>query len=132
MFVIEAANHQRERFSHRRDIGGDVSCVRSDQKKNKRQHQPAGRQLHHVGGEALAGHPADPRTHQLDRDHERRCQKHRPKQTVTELRSGLRISGNARRVVVSGAGYQSRAEQPKHHVFGFFGLCAISSGHEIL
>ena len=110
MFVIEAANNQRERFSHRSDVGRDVECVCSDQKKNKRQYQPARRQLHHIGGEALAGHPADPRTHQLDRDHERRCQKHRPEQAVTKLRPGLRIGGNARRVVVGGAGHQSRTE----------------------
>ena len=137
VFVVEAADHQRERFAHRRDIGGDVEGVRGDQKENQRQHQPARRQLHHIGGEALAGDPADLRAHQLDGDHERRGEKHRPEQAVTELRAGLRIGGDARRVVIGGAGHQARTEQPEHHVPGFFGLWlfnvwALGFGHEIL
>ena len=132
MFVIKAADDQRKGFPHRRDIGRDVGCVGSDQKKNKRQDQPARRQLHHIGSEALAGHSADPRTDQLDCDHEWGCQKHRPKQAVAKLRPGLRIGGNARRIVIGRAGHQSWPEQPKNHVCGFFDLCAISFGHEIL
>ncbi len=122
MFVIEATDNQRKRFSHRSDISRDVNCGCNDQKKNKRQYQPTRCQLHDIGGEALAGYSADLGTHQLDCDHERRCEKHRPKQAVTELRPGLRIGSDARWVVIGGAGHQSRTEQPKHHVFGFFGF----------
>ena len=132
MFVIEPADHQREGFSHRGDVGRDVEGVGSDQKKNQRQHQPARRQLHHIGGEALAGDPADLRADQLDRDHERRREKYRPEQAVTELRAGLRIGRDARRVVIGGTGHQSRTKQPKHHVAGLFGFRADWFGHEKL
>ena len=91
-----------------------------------------GARLHHIGGEPLAGHPADPRTHQLNCDHERRCQKHGPEQAVAKLRAGLRIGGDARRVVIGGAGHQSRAEQPKHHPPGLSEFRSLSSGHECL
>ncbi len=130
--MIETADHQRERLSHRGDIGRDVESVCSDQKKNQRQYQPTGRQLHHIGGETLAGYPADPRAHQLDRNHEWRRQKHGPEQTVTKLRSGLRIGCDARRVIIGGTGHQSRTKQPKHQVLGFLGFRANSFGHEIL
>ena len=132
MFVIEPADHQRQRFPHRGDVGRDVEGVGGDQKENQRQHQPARRELHDVGGEALAGDPADPRADQLDRDHERRGEKHRPEQAVAELRAGLRIGRNARRIVVGGAGHQSRTQQPKHDVAGFFDLCVFGVGHELL
>ena len=105
MLVVEAANNERKGFSHRGDVGGDVESVRGDQQEDQGQHQPAGRQLHDVGGKSLPGHSADTRTHQLDRDHEWRREKHRPKQAVTELRSGLRIGRNARRIVIGGAGH---------------------------
>ena len=93
---------------------------------------PLSTALHDIGGEALAGNPADPRAHQLDRDHERCGEKYGPQQAVTKLRAGLRISRDARRVVVSGTGHQSRTKQPKQHVAGFAGLRAIRFGHEKL
>ena len=132
MFVIEPADHQRQRFPHRGDVGRDVERVGGDQQENQRQHQPARRELHHIGGKPLAGDAADPRAHQLDRDHEWRGEKHGPQQAVAKLRAGLRVGRNARRIVVGGAGHQSRTQQPKHHVAGFFGLCVFGVGHESL
>ena len=60
MLMIESADHQRKRFTHRGDVGRDVEGVGGDQQENQRQHQPARRDLHDICGEALAGDPADP------------------------------------------------------------------------
>ena len=63
-----------------------------------------------VAGDALAGDPADARADLLDRHHQREAEQHHPAHRVAELRAGLRISGDAARIVVGGAGDQSRAE----------------------
>jgi hypothetical protein len=81
-------------------VGGDVEGVRGNQHRDQRQHRPSRRDLHDVGGEALAGDPPDLRADELDRDHERRGQKHGPQQAEPELRAGLRIGGDPRRIVV--------------------------------
>ncbi len=113
MFVVEATDYQRKRFSHRRDVGGDVERIGRDQKKNQPQYQPAGRHFHHIGRKALSSHPADLSAYQLNRDHERRCEKYGPKQAVTKLGTCLRIGSNARRIIIGSARHQSRAEQPQ-------------------
>ena len=46
----------------------------------------------------------------LDRDHQRPGQHHRPKQAEAELGAGLRIGRDAARIVVGGAGDEARAE----------------------
>ena len=55
-------------------------------------------------GQAAAGNHADPPAHFLDGDHERQREQHRPELAVAELGAGLRISADARGIVVRGAG----------------------------
>jgi hypothetical protein len=105
MLVVEAADHQRECFRHGRDVGGNVEGIGCDQKKHQRQHQPTRHHFHHIGRKALARHPADQCAHELDRDHEGNGEEDRPQQAVAELRAGLRVGRNARRVVVRRAGH---------------------------
>ncbi len=118
MLVVEPADHERERFGHRGDVGRDIEGVRGDQQSDQPKNQPSGRDFHHVGGEAFAGDPADQGAHQLDRDHERDRQKDGPEQAITELRAGLRISGNPRWIIIGRTRHQSRTKQPKHHAAG--------------
>lgn len=82
--------------------------------KNKR---PTGR-INQRGGTTADGVAADPlascapdaSASFLHSHHERVCEEHRPEQAVSKQRAGLRLRGNAARVVVGGASKQSRAE----------------------
>ena len=118
MLVVEPADDQRERLRHCGDVGGDVESVGGNQQRHESQHEPARRKLHHVGGQPLAGDPADLRADELNRDHERRGQEDRPQQSVAELRAGLRIGGDARRIVVGRAGDQAGTEPLQQHRSG--------------
>ena len=71
-----------------------------------------------VAGDAVAGHPADARADLLDRRHQREAEQHHPAHRVAELRAGLRIGGDAARIVVGGAGDQSRAEPGEQSFVG--------------
>jgi len=63
-----------------------------------------------VGGEAVPGHAADARAHDLDADHERQREQHRPQHAVAELRARLGIGRDAARIVVRGAGDEARPQ----------------------
>src|SRR6266513_5407874 len=90
--------------------GGKVERVGEQQQGDDRvQHRP-GKVLPHVRRQAVPRDPPDARADDLDADHQRRREQHRPEQAVTELRAGLRIRGDAARVVVGGAGDQPRPE----------------------
>ncbi len=65
---------------------------------------------HHVAGKALAGDAADARAHRLHRDHHRPGQHHGPQQPHAGLGAGLRIGGDAARIVVGRAGDEARPE----------------------
>jgi hypothetical protein len=55
-------------------------------------------------------YPADLRTDKLDRRHQRIGQRHRPKHVEAELRAGLRIGGDAARIIVGGTGDEARTQ----------------------
>ncbi len=118
VFVVEAADHERQGFAHRRDVGGDVEGVGRDQQRDEDEHDRARRDLHHVCGEALAGDASDLGTDQLDRDHERGREENGPQQPVAKLRAGLGVGRNARRVIVGRAGDKPGPEQAEHHAAG--------------
>ena len=63
-----------------------------------------------IAGDALAGDAAHACADLLDRHHQREAEQHHPAHRVAELRAGLRVGGDAARIVVGGAGDQSRAE----------------------
>ncbi len=63
-----------------------------------------------VAGNALAGDAAYARADFLDGRHQRKAEQHHPAHRVPELRAGLRVGGDATRIVVGGAGYQTGAE----------------------
>jgi len=67
--------------------------------------------LAQIGRKAPTRYRADPGGHHLDRNHERRCEKHCPAQRIAELRAALGISGDAARIVVGAAGYDSGSKQ---------------------
>jgi hypothetical protein len=64
-----------------------------------------------VAGDALAGYPADLGANFLDRRHQRPGEQHDPSHAVAELRTDLRVSSDAARIVVRGAGDQPGAEK---------------------
>jgi hypothetical protein len=57
----------------------------------------------------------------LNCDHERQGQKHRPQQPEAELRAGLRIGGDARRIVVGCAGDEAGTKPLQQRLPGFCG-----------
>src|SRR5882757_9016582 len=65
----------------------------------------------YIAGYAVAGDAADARRDLLDRRHQRKGQQHGPADAVTELRTGLAVGADPRRIVVGRAGDQSRAER---------------------
>ncbi len=82
----------------------------TQQQPDDRVQQPGRVMRADVAGDALAGHAADARADLLDRRHQREAEQHHPAHRVAELRAGLRVGGDAARIVVGGAGDQSRAE----------------------
>jgi hypothetical protein len=104
------AGEQLHRFGHRRQVGGDVDGVGDDQQRDQRERQPPRAHLADVRGEAFAGDEADARRELLDAYHQRHRQEQRPDQREAELRAGLRIGGDAARIVVGRAGDEPRAE----------------------
>jgi hypothetical protein len=106
-----AADEEPNRFPHGGDVGGNIDDIGGgDQRDNpveqrRRQHFPE------IGGEAAAGDGADARADDLDRDHERGREKHRPAQRVAELGSGLRVGRDAARIVVRRPRQQARTQQ---------------------
>jgi hypothetical protein len=71
---------------------------------------PGRKQLVDICRKTLARNPADPRRQHLDANHQWRSEQQRPHQTKTELRTGLRIGGDATGVIVGGASNQARSE----------------------
>jgi hypothetical protein len=84
-------------------VGGDVERVRDDQQADQADHdtaclaaQPRGRKL----TEAFAGGESRPVADLLHRSHQGERQKGRPKEREPEARSGLRVRGDPRRIIV--------------------------------
>ena len=65
----------------------------------------------HIARYAMAGDAADARGNFLDRHHQRKRQQHGPADAVAELRAGLAVGADARRIVVGRAGDQPGAER---------------------
>jgi hypothetical protein len=78
MLVLEAADDKIQRLAHGGEVSRDVDCVRNNQKAHRNQHEWQGIELLGIGRDALACDPPDMRADELDRDHERRREKHRP------------------------------------------------------
>ena len=64
-----------------------------------------------IAGNAVAGDAADARGDFLDRRHQRKRQQHGPADAVAELRAGLAVGADPRRIVVGRAGDQAGAER---------------------
>ena len=65
----------------------------------------------HIARYAVAGDAADARGNFLDRHHQRKRQQHGPADAVAELRAGLAVGADPRRIVVGRAGDQAGAER---------------------
>ena len=63
-----------------------------------------------IGRQSMTGDATDTRAHDLDADHQWRRKQHAPKHAVAVLCAGLRIGGDALRIVVRRAGDQAGAE----------------------
>ena len=97
-------------FAHGGDVGGDVEGIGDQQQQHDALKHDRRKRGLDVGGQPLAGDPADARAHGLDRRHQREGQRHRPQHVEAELRAGLGIGGDAAGVVVGDAGDQPRAD----------------------
>src|SRR5262249_45074917 len=80
-----------------------------------------------VAGDALPGDPADASTDLLDRCHQGEGEQHDPAHRQSELRSGLRVSGDAGWVVVGGAGDQSGSKCGPKPLPGWLARCSMES-----
>jgi len=104
-----ASDQQLQGCGHRAEIRRDVDRVGDQQERDDCVEQRPRIMLPDVGGKALPRDTSDARAHDLDADHERQREQHRPQHAVPELRARLRIGGNAARIV-RGAGDQSRPQ----------------------
>ncbi|OJU14583.1 MAG: hypothetical protein BGN95_04530 [Sphingomonas sp. 66-10] len=105
------AEHELGRLPHCGDVGGDVEDVRQEQEQDQRPKDKGRKDAPDIGGEAHAGDPPQPRRQFLHRRHQRISQRHGPEQAEAERGAGLRVSGDAARVVVRNPGYKPRPER---------------------
>jgi hypothetical protein len=101
--VTVNAAYQLRRLAHGGDVGGDIECVRDEQQRHDTVEHRGRECFLDIGGEALAGHAAELRAHRLHGCHQREGERHGPQHVQPELRSGLRIGGDAAGVVSSGS-----------------------------
>jgi len=99
-----AADHEPQRVTHGCDVGCNIQCVGGEQKSNDAVQQCARECLADFGGKASPGDGTDARAHQLNGDHERCGEKHRPAQRVAELRAALEVGGDTAWIVIGGTG----------------------------
>src|SRR6185295_1565927 len=94
----------------------DVERVRYEEQENDEVEQRSREMIADVRRQAVPGDAPDARADDLDADHQRRGEYHRPQQPVAELRAGLRVRGDAARIVVGGAGDEAGPEplQERH------------------
>jgi hypothetical protein len=59
VLVIKAADHERERFAHRGEIGRDVEPIGHHQHGYDRYDQPARGEVFYVGDDTFPRHAAD-------------------------------------------------------------------------
>jgi|HubBroStandDraft_6_1064221.scaffolds.fasta_scaffold19372_4 hypothetical protein len=129
--MLAAADDQPHRRAHRRQVGADVDSIGDKQQPDQDHDDRAGKDLRHVRRESAARHPADAGTHRLDRDHHRPSQYDGPKQVEARLGAGLRIGGDAARIVVSCPGDYAGAEALEQasqvQAFGYVGQIKLNS-----
>ena len=106
-----AADHEAKHLSHRGKIGGDIHRVGDHQQRHEQQQHRPRQPRGDIGREPLLRVPADQRADQLDRRHEGQRQRHGPGQRIAELGAGLRIGGDAARIVVGRARGQAGSER---------------------
>lgn len=87
-----------------------IDGVGEIQKTHRRVNQRGRKTADGVAADPLASCAPDACANFLHSHHERVCEEHRPEQAISKQRAGLRVRGNAARVVVGGASKQSRAE----------------------
>ncbi len=107
------ADQQLQRGRHRTEVGGEIDGVGDQQQADHDMEQPRRIEIADIRRQAVPGDPADARADDLDPDHQRQREEHRPQHAVAELRSRLGIAGNAARIVVGGTGDQAGTEALK-------------------
>lgn len=95
------------RCAHGCEVGADVDAVGDKKQADKQENQWLRPDRPHIDGKPRARNPSDPCTHELDRGHQRVGQQHGPQHVEAKLGSGLRIGGNAARVIVRCPGNQA-------------------------
>ena len=104
------AGDQPRRFAHGRDVGRDVEDVGAQQHQHHRPHRAARQVGGKIGGQPLAGDAGDFGAGELERRQERPRQNHWPQQRKAKGGAGLRISGDAGRIIIGGACHQPRPQ----------------------
>jgi hypothetical protein len=107
------------------EVSRDVDCVRNNQKPHRNQHEWQRIELLGVGGDALACDTPDMRADELDSDHERRREKHRPQQAVAKLGTSLRIGRDSGWIVICRTSDKTGTEQTKNDVRLFGGRSCV-------
>ena len=81
-------------------MSAEMFTVLAQRSRNDRSKNSGRKDRLDISGESRSGHTAKQRAHELYCSHERIREWHRPKHIETELRAGLRVGGNAARIVV--------------------------------
>ena len=102
--------HHLGRLGHPAEVGADVEDVRDHQERTGRPEHPSRVAPADDAREPTARDHPEPRTHQLDRHHQREGEDRRPEGRVAEARARDRVGRDARGVVVGRPGHEAGAE----------------------
>ena len=103
-----SADQHMDDFGHGTEIGTDLDRIGKPQQRDAALQQPVRVMQPDIAGEPVAGGPAEPPAHLLDRRRDRKEAKRDPAERKAELGSGLRVGSDRGRVVVG-----SPADQPR-------------------
>jgi len=107
--------------AHATEIGAYVDDVGDDEHGTRGPEHPAGIAAADDGGETAAGYHAEARAHELHGHHEGEREERGPERAIAEGGAGYGVGGDARRVVIGGAGNEAGAEFRKKSANEAFG-----------
>jgi hypothetical protein len=110
--VRAQTREQLGRVGHAGEVGADVDRVGDEQCDGGGKQHRAREPVAERAGDALARHHADAGAHRLHGDHQRPGEERRPEERRPVLRTGYRVGGDARGIVVGGAGDDAGSEAP--------------------
>jgi hypothetical protein len=105
-----APEQQPQHRAHGTEIRRQIEHVRGREQQDERHRKPLGAVPPQIAGNPQAAYPRDAGADLLHCHQQREAEGQRPGECVTELRADLRVSADTARVVVAGAGDETRTQ----------------------